>query len=177
MLQRQNSKIIVLYITACFKEKEKTRSIFGLQCCVSESTICILIDTPSWTPFPSSRTPIYPTHLVHHRSLLFIMNHPREEALESSYTFFFLNRHTIDLLYCVKLIYYVLLVSGVQQSESIIYIHIYTHIHYLSDSFPYQLLQNIEQNFLVLWAKVLGFHDGSTVKNTPIMQEAQQTWV
>ena len=96
---------------------------------VSESAICILIATPSWTPSPSSRSPIYPTHLVHHRSLLFIMNHPREEALESSYTFFF-NRHTIDLLYCVQLIYYVLLVSDVQQSESIyIHIYIYTHIY------------------------------------------------
>ena len=146
---------------------------------VSESAICILIATPSWTPSPSSRSPIYPTHLVHHRSLLFIMNHPREEALESSYTFFF-NRHTIDLLYCVQLIYYVLLVSDVQQSESIyihIYIYIYTHIHYLSDSFPYELSQNIEQNFLVLWARVLGFHDGSTVKNPPIKQEPQETWI
>ena len=55
----------------------------------SESAICRLIATHSWTPSPSSRSPIYPTHLAHHKSLLFVMNHPKEEALESSYSFFF----------------------------------------------------------------------------------------
>ena len=38
-------------------------------------------------------------------------------------------------------------------------------------------IENIEQNFLVLWARVLGFHDGSTVKNPPTKQEPQETWI
>ena len=68
-----------------------------------------------------------------------------------------------------------------------IYIYIHTHtytlfirvlpIYRIYIILQNYILQNIEQNFLVLWASVLGFHDGSTVKTPPIMQEPQKTWV
>ena len=58
------------------------------------------------------------------------------------------------------MIYNVVLVSGVQQSDSVIHTHV---SFFFSKMFPFRLLQNIEQNF----------SGGSVVKNLPAMQEMQ----
>ena len=64
----------------------------------------------------------------------------------SSFFFFFLTE--------VQLGYNVILVSDAQQSDSVLYIHIYVYIHtceYISlfqILFPYRLLENIEHSSL-----------------------------
>ena len=60
----------------------------------------------------------------------------------------------------VELIYNVVLVSSVQQSDSVLYIYIYIYIYiYLPFQilFHYRLLQDIEYRFPVLYSRSLLF--------------------
>ena len=61
---------------------------------------------------------------------------------EKSSILLYWNKYFFKFILYWSKVYNAVLVSGVQQNDSVI--HTYIHIHYSSDFFPYRLLQNIE---------------------------------
>ena len=69
---------------------------------------------------------------------------PNQMCIWSSYHFF-LSLSLFKIFIGIQLIYNVVLVSGVQQNESVTHIHIFTLFLIL---FPHRPLQSIEENSL-----------------------------
>ena len=103
----------------------------------------------------------------------------RQSGILECWQCYFLKQILFCLMFMiVQLIYNAVLVSAVQQSDSVIYIHIPTLFKII---FPYRPFQSIEQSFLcytegsfqlsISYVTIYGFSTGSLVKNSHAKQE------